>query len=117
MSGTDREGEGSRARDHLANERTYLAWIRSGANVMILGLIVAQFSRGGAFAWAAGVILVAVGVAGVLYGLRRYRFVNRQIENGEYSTGTTGRAVTMAAVVLVTAVLVAFALLAVGRSV
>ncbi|WP_139307046.1 DUF202 domain-containing protein, partial [Modestobacter sp. DSM 44400] len=31
-------GNPGRARDHLANERTYLAWLRTGANVMVVGL-------------------------------------------------------------------------------
>ena len=30
------------ARDHLANERTYLAWLRTAINVMILGVAVAK---------------------------------------------------------------------------
>jgi putative membrane protein len=30
-------------RDHAANERTYLAWIRTGITVMVLGLIVEKF--------------------------------------------------------------------------
>lgn len=34
---------GSRARDHRANERTLLVWLRTAANVMVLGLAVAKF--------------------------------------------------------------------------
>lgn len=33
----------SRARTHLANERTYLAWIRTAMTFMTLGLAAAQF--------------------------------------------------------------------------
>lgn len=35
----------SHARDHLANERTYLAWLRTSANVMALGLAAAKFTN------------------------------------------------------------------------
>ena len=30
-------------RDHAANERTYLAWVRTGITVMVLGFIVEKF--------------------------------------------------------------------------
>ncbi|MFD8034708.1 YidH family protein [Streptomyces sp. NPDC059717] len=35
---------GSRAREHLANERTYLAWLRTGISVAALGVAVAKFA-------------------------------------------------------------------------
>ncbi|WP_375492444.1 YidH family protein [uncultured Jatrophihabitans sp.] len=66
----------TRARDHMANERTYLAWLRTAATVMALGLAVASFAD--SVSWssaAAGVLLVAVGAAGIVYGTRRYRQV------------------------------------------
>ncbi len=60
----------------MANERTYLAWLRTAATVMALGLAVASFAD--SVSWssaAAGVLLVAVGAAGIVYGTRRYRQV------------------------------------------
>jgi putative membrane protein len=33
----------SRARTHLANERTFLAWLRTGLGMIVLGLAVGQF--------------------------------------------------------------------------
>lgn len=33
----------SNARDHLANERTLLAWSRTGVAIMALGFVVARF--------------------------------------------------------------------------
>ncbi|HGE72837.1 TPA: DUF202 domain-containing protein, partial [Candidatus Poribacteria bacterium] len=29
--------------DHMANERTYLAWVRTGITIMALGFVVAKF--------------------------------------------------------------------------
>lgn len=62
----DPEGDsGSRARDHLANERTFLAWLRTAVNVMALGLAIAKLVHvGGGHAAAAGTILVVVGLPG-----------------------------------------------------
>ena len=33
----------ARVTDHLANERTYLAWIRTGITIIALGFVVAKF--------------------------------------------------------------------------
>jgi putative membrane protein len=33
-----------RVRDHLANERTYLAWLRSGVATMGFGVVISKFS-------------------------------------------------------------------------
>jgi putative membrane protein len=35
--------EGTRAREHLANERTLLAWVRTAVALMGLGFVVARF--------------------------------------------------------------------------
>ena len=45
-TGSSETERGSRARDHLANERTFLAWLRTAATVMVLGLGVARCTRG-----------------------------------------------------------------------
>lgn len=102
----DRE---TRTRDLLANERTFLAWLRTAATVMVLGLAIAKLvSEPSAREVAAGAILVVVGALGVLEGARRYRRVMGEIERGEPMT--TGGAL-IAAGVLVAAVLAALILL------
>ena len=112
------EGSGnpSRARDHLANERTYLAWLRTALAVMALGLAIAGFANStSTSSVVAGAILVAVGAAGVLYGTARYRQVNREIEAAVYETGSRGNAAIVASTVLVTAVVLALIVLITGR--
>jgi putative membrane protein len=107
----------SRARDHMANERTYLAWLRTAVNVMIVGLAVARFGSGGgradALALSAGALLVAVGGAGLGYGTLRYRAVNRELEDGRFVTGSSGVGPQYAAVVLFVSLVVATVLLVV----
>ncbi len=106
----------TRVRDHLANERTYLAWLRTAANVMILGLAVAKFlddsSTGSIFA---GSILILAGAAGVAYGTLRYRQVTTQIDRDEYDTGTRGYAAVVASSVLLLAVVSAMIILVASR--
>lgn len=99
----------TRTRDLLANERTFLAWLRTGATVMVLGLAIAKFADAPhARDVVAGAILVGVGVAGVLEGTRRRIRVQRAIEADE-PMPTGGELV--AAFVLIAAVLAALVLL------
>lgn len=37
------ETAGSKVSDHMANERIYLAWVRTGITVIALGFVVAKF--------------------------------------------------------------------------
>ena len=57
-------------RDHLANERTQLAWLRTGANTMVVGLAVAKFGGKGAevtgASLAAGILLDATIIRALL---------------------------------------------------
>ncbi|EQD78802.1 membrane protein containing DUF202, partial [mine drainage metagenome] len=70
--------------DHLANERTFLSWVRTGITVVALGFVVAKFnllirelagpraSSQSPYASALGVILVLVGALLVLLAYVRY---------------------------------------------
>jgi putative membrane protein len=109
-------GDSNLARDHLANERTYLAWLRTGAAVMALGLAVAGLSSGAHVATAiAGVLLVMTGAAGAAYGTVRYRAATRALDSGTYAGGLHGRGPVVAAAILVAAVVTALVLVLVSR--
>lgn len=87
--------ESTRAREHLANERTLLAWTRTSITLIALGFVVARFGlflrevRGGATSgvrWSA-VIGIALVVAGLVSGgasLVRFFRARRQIDEGVY---------------------------------
>lgn len=114
MAESERDTNPSRARDHLANERTYLAWLRTAGGVMVLALAVAKFGNTNAYTLGAGGVLIFVGAVGLVYGTSRYRRVNRELEQGRYITGSRGRGPVLASTVLITAVLAALALLIIG---
>ncbi|HCB04655.1 MAG TPA: DUF202 domain-containing protein [Nocardioides sp.] len=98
-----------RVRDHLANERTQLAWLRTSANVVVVGLAVARFADGGkvtAASLVAGGLLIVVGAVGVAYGTVRYRRVTRAINRGDSEGISAANGPTIAAGVLLGAVLV-----------
>jgi putative membrane protein len=106
----------TRARDHLANERTYLAWLRTAAAVMALGIAVASFANKiSTTSAAAGGLLVATGAAGIVLGTRRYRQVTRELESGTFITGTRGRVAILASSVLIASLTVALILVLIGR--
>jgi len=91
-----------RTRDHLANERTLLAWIRTGVTLIGLGFVVARFSyllrtlaaeahnpapaqSGGGT--ALGIVMVAAGAATILLALMRFLQARAQIDRGNYRAG------------------------------
>ena len=87
----------SRTRDHLANERTLLAWVRTSIAIIGLGFIVARFGlllrELGAtnphplpmgISTVIGVALTVCGVIVLLLSLQRYRTVGEGIERNEY---------------------------------
>ena len=92
-------GENSnRARDHLANERTFLAWLRTGLAIVVFGFAIGRFAiairqfmqiQGHTFrtegltVWF-GAIAIFAGVLLTLAGLLRYRRTRDQLESGRF---------------------------------
>ena len=72
-------------RDHLAvdrtllaNERTLLSYLRSGVALFIAGISIVHFSNQGWFS-AVGFLCLPCGVLTVLFGIQRFRQMNRAI--------------------------------------
>ena len=89
-------------REHLANERTFLAWIRSGASLVSFGLAVTQFEVAfdvGGF----GLALLALGCLTLVVGMIQFFRTHRQLTTGEF-TPSVGGYVTVAVVTLILAV-------------
>ena len=88
----------NRARDHLANERTFLAWVRTGAAIVVFGFAIGRFSiamrqltalqghplrTAGVSVWM-GSGAIAAGVMLVVAGLVRYRKTRAQLDTGTF---------------------------------
>lgn len=74
-------------RDHLANERTLLAWIRTALTVIGLGFIVDRLAiAGDAAEWQswAGVALVLVGALVAVAGAVSYMNARRELATGAF---------------------------------
>jgi inner membrane protein YidH len=77
-------------RTRLANERTYLAWWRTGLATMAVSLGVGRLlpavAKGTTWPYAAlGVAFALLGVTLVAYGFIRLRDVERHIARGSYA--------------------------------
>jgi putative membrane protein len=77
-------------RTRLANERTYLAWWRTALTAFAVsigsGKIVPELASGTTWPYTTiGIGFAAVGVFCSIYGLRRYREVERAISRGEFA--------------------------------
>lgn len=86
--------------DHLANERTFLAWVRTSIGIMAFGFVVVKFSlfvkqfslmlgkahevKSHGLSAVAGITLVAVGAATVIFSWFRYRNIEKQLNEGTY---------------------------------
>ena len=85
---------GSIARDHLANERTFLAWLRTAVAAIGLGLAIAKFSVGRR-GLVGGLLFIAVGMILLIYSGSRYFSVERSLREGRYTINTGGIWVTI----------------------
>jgi putative membrane protein len=88
----------NRARDHLANERTFLAWVRTGAAIVVFGFAIGRFSialrqltalqghpihRSRISVWM-GASSIVLGVLLVVAGLFRYRRTRDRLDQGTF---------------------------------
>lgn len=93
--------------DHLANERTFLAWIRTGLGIIVLGFVIERFSifiKRMAFYLSCnpkldqnhaifmltrheslfGVLLVILGVLLCIFAFFKFKKIEKQINAGTY---------------------------------
>ncbi|MBD2245849.1 DUF202 domain-containing protein [Nostoc sp. FACHB-888] len=81
-----------RVRDHLANERTYLAWMRSGIALMGFGVLIVRLRiiqppiapQPPGNGWKLGLAFAFVGVLSVLLSTQHYFAVRRDIDEDTY---------------------------------
>lgn len=86
-------------RDHLANERTFLAWVRTAVTFVGLGFAVGQLVVDQPVGHALGIAMMLVGGAMMLPALIDYRRTARAIEVGDYAPPTRTSTVLALAVI------------------
>jgi putative membrane protein len=101
MQETNKNGSAS---DHLANERTFLAWMRTSVGIMAFGFVVVKFSlfvkqlslvldkkemvQPKGYSSLAGIILVIVGAVASVLSWLRYKSTERQLNEGGYKNSS-----------------------------
>jgi putative membrane protein len=93
------QAEDATRRTRLANERTYLAWWRTGLAALALGIGAGKIapSLAGGSAWPyvlVGVSYSVIGVAFMVYGRRRLREVDEALRRSTYAA-PSDRAMTI----------------------
>ena len=97
-------GEG-KISDHLANERTFLAWIRTSVGIMAFGFVVVKFTlfvrqlslvlnkpvpgNEHGYSSVIGIVLVGFGALIGLLSFYRYKTIEKQLSNTRYRPSDT----------------------------
>ena len=109
--------------DHMANERTYLAWLRTGIAVMALGFVVAKFgiiikeldrnapTSSYGRSSSIGIVLVIAGGFLEIMALRSFVRNKKSIEEGNFVPSTGLEVAAGIIILLVAALLIAYMLL------
>src|SRR5688500_6476557 len=89
--------------EHLSNERTLLAWIRTSIGIMAFGFVVVEFSlftkdlnlalevelKGNHFGYSSpvGMLIVSTCAMTLLFALIRYHRTKKDINTGQFRNG------------------------------
>jgi putative membrane protein len=90
------EGRATVGREHLANERTLLSWVRTGVGLISVGIVVeradalmsAGGGRGGMLSGLLGLSLAVLGCLTLVLGTLQFLRNRRRISRGEFVPGT-----------------------------
>ena len=90
--------------DHLANERTFLAWLRTGIGVMAFGFVVVKFSlflkqfslifgnqniiHNKSYSAEIGILLVVFGLIISIFGYFRYKKTEKRINEDSFKNNS-----------------------------
>jgi len=90
--------------DHLANERTFLAWIRTSIGIMAFGFVVVKFTlfikqislllgketvvRQHGYSSFIGILLVCVGAATSIFSYSRYATAKNQLNTNNFKSSS-----------------------------
>ena len=80
------------ARDNLANERTYLAWVRTGFAIAALGVVISRSNQqlgnddDKVYFKVLSLLFISIGLLSMVCGSIRFSHVEYLMEQGKYPT-------------------------------
>lgn len=117
--------------DHLANERTFLAWVRTSIGIMGFGFVVVKFSmfvkqialmlgtetpaQQKGYSGVIGIVLVAMGALTSLLAFINYRKVRRQIDTDSYQNSAFLINILTGCIILISALLTWYLIESINR--
>jgi putative membrane protein len=123
---SDNRKSSSNLTDHLANERTFLSWIRTSIAIMAFGFVVVKFSlfvkqlsivfekplpvNSHGYSSAIGIFLVAFGMAMALFSFLQFKRIEKQLFESTYSPSSKLSSILIASIVVIGTVLVCYLL-------
>ncbi len=112
--------------DHLANERTFLAWIRTSIALMGFGFVIVKFAlfireisfalgenemvSGKGYSAVIGIVMVALGAMMATLAYVRYRHIEKQLNQNAYFPSKWLSALVTLSLVIVSILLVIYLL-------
>jgi len=117
--------------DHLANERTFLAWMRTSIGIMAFGFVVVKFSLfvkriallfgktdlnppTHGLSAIVGIVLVLVGTITLIFSYARYRQSEKQIRAGAYVHSTVLVTIISVFILIASLLLIAYLVFSAG---
>jgi|SRR5579862_2920112 len=95
--------------EHLANERTFLAWMRTGIGIMAFGFVVVKFSlfikqvsiilgkqinlSQHYYSNIIGIVLVGLGSASLIISFLQYKRTEKQINEGNFISSSLSKSI------------------------
>jgi putative membrane protein len=112
------------ASEHLANERTFLAWIRTAIGIMAFGFVVVKFSiflrrisilmgkdivdKSHGYSDVIGIIIVATGALTLFLSLLRFQKVKAEIIKDQYHSASGTLIVLVSFIIIISIILITY---------
>jgi len=97
-------------RDHLANERTFLAYVRTSLALVGFGFLIARLDPSSKTSLASGIVMLVGGIAMAIFGAYRYVDERRALIDNRTRTLGASAAVAIALSACAFGLLAAYAL-------
>ena len=115
--------------EHMANERTFLSWVRTGIGIMVFGFVIVKFSlfvnqlpasffhqtnipKNG-FTIILGIALVFTGAFTILLSYWKYKKIHKLLQKGEYLYSTLLLTVLTVVIFVMSIIIIAYLIMAV----